>query len=61
MEADINSEGARFNVICKRCNKIFEVIRNFGGGIRRQYGSQGQPQGSNPATCSCGSRKLELY
>jgi hypothetical protein len=53
---DINSEGARFTVICKRCKKTFEVIRNFGGGIRCEGIHK-----SNPAICSCGSRKLELY
>lgn len=53
---DINSEGARFDVICKRCEKTFEVVRNFGGGIRREYGVYA----SNPAKCNCGSRKLEL-
>lgn len=58
---DINSEGVKFTVICKRCEKRFKVVRNFGGGIRRERGSQGQPNGSNPAICSCGSRQLEIY
>ena len=55
--SDINREGARFDVICKRCGKRFEVIRNWGGGIRREgYYTQ-----SNPAQCDCGSRQLELF
>jgi hypothetical protein len=58
---DIYSEGAVFKVICKRCSTRFNVTRNWGGGIRRDRGSFGQPQGSNPATCNCGSRQLEIY
>lgn len=50
----IHDEGARFDVICKRCGKRFTVIRNWGGGIRR-------PDGQNPALCTCGSRQLEVY
>ena len=57
--SDIHSEGARFIVICKRCNKKFEVVRNWGGGIRREF--TGVHQGSNPAICDCGSRQLELF
>lgn len=57
---DINREGARFTVICKRCDKKFEVVRNWGGGIRREY-QGGWQTGSNPAKCDCGSRQLELY
>ena len=59
MNNDINSEGARFTVICKRCEKKFEVIRNWGGGIRRER-KDWMPE-SNPAKCECGSRQLELY
>jgi len=59
--SDIYSEGARFDVICKRCGNRFGVIRNWGGGIRREYGSAGHPQGSNPAVCNCGSGQLEVY
>jgi hypothetical protein len=57
---DIYSTGAIFTVICKRCGKTFEVVRNFGGGIRREY-EGGWQRGSNPAECDCGSRQLELY
>ena len=57
---DINREGAQFTVICKRCEKKFEVRRNWGGGIRREY-QGGWQRGSNPAICDCGSRQLELY
>lgn len=57
---DIYNTGTRFKVICKRCGKIFQVIRNFGGGIRREYEGSHQ-RGSNPAICDCGSRQLELY
>ena len=57
---DIHSEGAKFIVICKRCSKTFEVTRNWGGGIRREYQSK-YKTGSNPAKCDCGSRQLELY
>ena len=60
MSNDIYREGARFIVICKRCGKKFEVIRNWGGGIRRERNNN-QPNGSNPAICDCGSRQLELY
>jgi hypothetical protein len=59
--SDIYTEGATFEVICKRCSKKFEVIRNWGGGIRRDRGSFGQPLGSNPAICNCGSRQLEIF
>ena len=51
---EIHVEGARFEVICKRCGAKFWVIRNFGGGIRRL-------DGENPALCYCGSRQLEVY
>lgn len=51
----IYDEGARFEVVCERCNQKFTVIRNWGGGIRRADNHQ------NPALCSCGSRKLEVY
>jgi len=57
--SDIYREGARFDVICKRCKRRFEVVRNWGGGIRREY-AVGH-QGSNPALCICGSRQLEVY
>lgn len=55
--ADTDREGAHFKVICKRCNKTFEVIRNWGGGVRREDSWNK----SNPAKCDCGSRKLEIY
>ncbi len=56
---DIQSEGATFTVICKRCQKTFIVIRNFGGGVRRPH-ERGQAE-RNPAICDCGSRQLEVY
>lgn len=59
MNQDIYSEGATFLVVCKRCGKIFTVIRNWGGGIRRAS-KNGLPE-ENPAKCYCGSRQLELY
>ena len=52
----IYDKDAEFEVICKRCGKRFWVIRNFGGGIRRRDNEQ-----INPAKCSCGSLKLEIY
>jgi NAD-dependent SIR2 family protein deacetylase len=52
---DIHTTGAVFTVICKRCKEKFEVIRNWGGGIRRQ------DNGENPAVCKCGSRQLEVF
>ena len=52
----IHTEGAHFDVICKRCESKFEVIRNWGGGIRRSTHDR-----SNPAKCSCGSINLEVY
>lgn len=53
----IHDTGAQFEVICKRCKKRFFVIRNWGGGIRREdYGNN-----SNPAKCDCGSLQLEVY
>lgn len=53
----IYDEGARFYVICKRCNYKFEVIRNWGGGIRNS-----SDQNINPAKCiKCGSMALELF
>ena len=57
---DINSEGARFDVICKRCQKKFEVVRNWGGGIHRPDVSNNDDR-HNPAKCDCGSRALELF
>ena len=57
---DINREGARFTVICKRCQKKYEVIRNWGGGIRRADLREGHAK-YNPAICDCGSRQLELF
>ncbi len=57
---DINLTGAKFTVICKRCGKKFEVVRNWGGGIRRDDVSNNDDR-HNPAKCDCGSRKLELY
>jgi hypothetical protein len=50
---DLNSEGAVFTVMCKRCQEKFEVTRNWGGGIRTYT--------ENPAKCKCGSRQLELF
>ncbi len=56
MSGDIHTEGAHFKVMCKRCEKVFEVIRNFGGGIRSVDGK------TNPMVCpTCGSRQLEVY
>lgn len=57
---NINDTGASFDVICKRCDRQFNVIRNFGGGIRRP---DRMPNSGlhNPAICDCGSRKLEIY
>lgn len=53
---NIHDEGARFDVVCERCGARFTVIRNWGGGIRRE-----DNQNVNPAVCKCGSRQLELY
>ena len=53
---NITMTGAVFTVICKRCKTKFKVIRNWGGGIRRQDNEK-----SNPAMCRCGSRQLELF
>jgi len=56
----IHDTGAHFDVICKRCDKRFQVVRNFGGGIRRDD----KPTNSglhNPAICDCGSRQMEVY
>ena len=53
---NIHRTNAVFKVICKRCKSKFNVIRNWGGGIRRQ-----DNENSNPAICICGSRKLEIY
>jgi Zn finger protein HypA/HybF involved in hydrogenase expression len=53
----IHNEGARFEVICKRCNNVFVVIRNWGGGIRNANN-----ENKNPAECpKCGSLQLEIY
>ncbi len=53
----IYDSGARFEVVCKRCKARFFVIRNWGGGIRRESGYNN----SNPAKCDCGSLRLEVY
>lgn len=52
----IHDTNAQFEVICKRCNSKFWVIRNWGGGIRRV-----DNENCNPALCSCGSRQLEVF
>ena len=46
----------RIEVICKRCGQRFWVLRNWGGGIRRE-----DNENINPAKCNCGSRALEVY
>ena len=56
ISGDIYQTDAEFEVICKRCGKQFTVIRNWGGGIRRQ-----DDQNCNPAKCTCGSRSLEVF
>ena len=56
MADSIYDTAAEFEVKCKRCGKVFVVIRNAGGGIRRSDNER-----SNPATCSCGSMQLEVY
>ena len=48
--------GDKFEVICKRCQKRFWVIRNFGLGIRRA-----DNENINPAKCNCGSYQLEIF
>lgn len=54
---NINEDGATFDVVCKRCGKIFRVIINWGGGVRNA-----DYPFSNTAMCPCcGSRQLELY
>ena len=60
MNNDINREGARFTVVCKRCGAKYTVVRNWGGGIRRPDVSQGDDR-HNPAKCDCGLRQLEVY
>ena len=57
---DIHREGTTFKVICKRCSKVFNVIRNWGGGIRRDNLNCNDSR-CNPAICDCGSRQLEVY
>ena len=52
----IHMSGDQFEVICKRCGARFWVIRNYGGGIRRQ-----DNENNNPAMCHCGSLQLEVY
>lgn len=54
---NLMSTGARFTVVCKRCKNEFDVIRNFGGGVRLAGKEQ-----INPAKCpSCNSMSFELY
>ena len=53
---NIREEGAVFLVICTRCNAKFKVIRNWGGGVCRY-----DDQNINPALCTCGSRRLEVF
>ena len=55
---NIYREGAEFTVICKRCDKKHQVVRNWGGGMRIDHPSRNR---SNPAKCSCGSMQLEVY
>lgn len=53
----IHTEGAQFDVICKRCNTKMNVTRNWGGGIR-----QTNRPFANPAICkNCESRQLEIF
>jgi DNA-directed RNA polymerase subunit RPC12/RpoP len=57
VSGDIYIAGARFMVICTRCGHKFEVIRNWGGGIRIASN-----ENVNPAKCpKCDSRLLEVY
>lgn len=57
ISGDIHREGARFKVICQRCGHIFEVIRNWGGGVRLA-----KDERVNPAHCpKCESKLLEVY
>ena len=49
--------GERVTVICTRCKHKFEVIVNWGGGIRLASDER-----VNPARCPhCGSMKLEVW
>ena len=52
---NIRDTGSRFKVICKRCKDVFEVIRNWVGGIRRV-----DNENCNPAICKC-SCHHEMY
>ena len=52
----IYDKDAKFEVICKRCQKRFWVFRNFGGGTRRA-----NDENINPAKCECGSLALEIF
>lgn len=55
--SNLTQTGTQFTVVCKRCDRAFDVIRNFGGGIRLM-----KDERVNPAKCpSCGSMALELY
>ena len=56
----IHDTGASFDVICKRCDSQFNVVRNWGGGIHRPDRSVNTGL-HNPAICDCGSRQLEAY
>lgn len=58
--SDIYREGARFIVICKRCERKYEVVRNWGGGIHRADLNVNHAK-HNPAICDCGSRQLEVF
>ena len=56
---DIYKTDAHFDVICKRCGKKFTVIRNWGGGLRREQCNNKDHY--NPAKCDCGSQSMEIF
>lgn len=57
ISGDIYLSGTRFTVICKRCGHKYDVIRNWGGGVRLASN-----ENINPAKCpSCGSIVYEVY
>ena len=60
ISGDIYQTDAEFEVVCKRCETRFIVLRNWGGGLRRDGKGCDKNGHPKPAQCDCGSRCLEV-
>lgn len=58
---NIYETDAEFEVICTRCKRQFMVLRNWGGGLRRDGKGCGRGGHPKPAQCDCGSHVFEVF